>query len=252
MWRFYTGRPVSVLEGLWTALWAAVIHALVPRRVPAALLTGALAAVWPRIEAVLMTQPQYQRLIVLYYRLMEPVHRLLAERMQRRYDGEQAPTREEMVAQLGFDPQAGPPPELETLRAVVPIAQSRRIEDGTLVLLSIDSYEEGFEGRVRFLLDREPEVDADAFGPHEMEAMPDIAVSAHDDRGQAYPIVLASAGGGGRRWDLDFQSFIPLDPRARELTLEVPEIRWTRPDRRHRTEAVERLQRGPWTFTVSL
>jgi hypothetical protein len=252
MWRFHSPRPISILEGLWAALWAGVIHALVRRRIPAALLTGALVAVWPKIEAVLMAWPQYHRLMMLRHRLLEPVYRFRAERVQGGFGGEQAPTHDELVERLGFDPESGPPPELETLRAVVPVAQSHRTEDGTLMLLSIDSYEEGFEGRTRFFLDREPEVDVDAFGPRDMPAIPEFALSARDDRGQAYPIVPHSGGGGGRRWESDFRSFVPLDPRARELTLEVPEIRWTKPDRRHRTEAVERVQRGPWAFTVAL
>ncbi len=76
MWRFYSPRPIALLGGARAALFTAFAHALIRRRLPAALLTGVLVALWPRAEVALMAQPLYRWLVMYYYRMLAPLYRL--------------------------------------------------------------------------------------------------------------------------------------------------------------------------------
>ncbi len=249
MWRFYTGRPISVLGGTWAALATALAHALTRRRLPAALLTGALVALWPKIEGVLHARLFYQRLTMYYYRLLQPFYRF-----RYRHEREEAERyREEFMERHGFSPEEAIETEFVTLERVIPVAQSQRIEGGTLMVLSIDSYAEGCEVRLRLLLDQQLEPPVTTFDPRDfppMPEMPDLIV--HDDLGHRYPVLPGGGGGGGRGWEWTFHIHRPIDQAARALTLEISEIRWERHEHRRGRSAVERVERGPWTFTVPL
>ncbi|MDP9378912.1 MAG: hypothetical protein M3Q29_01955 [Chloroflexota bacterium] len=251
MWRFYTGRPISVLGGTWAALATALAHALTRRRLPAALLTGALVALWPKIEGVLHARLFYQRLTMYYYRLLQPFYRFLYRRRERE---EEERYREEFIERYGFPPEEHIEMELLTLERVIPVAQSQRIDGGTLMVLSIDSYTDGCEVRLRLLLDEEPEPPVTPFEPRDFPPVPELReLIVHDDLGHRYPVLPSRGEGGGRGWEWTFHIHRPIDPVAHALTLEIPEIRWMRHEPgRGRADSVERVQRGPWMFRVAL
>lgn len=249
MWRFYSGRPMSLLEGVWAALSVAVAHTVTRRRLPTALLTGVLVAVWPKIEAALHMQPQYQRLMHLYYRLLEPVYRF-----RYRHEREEfVQHREEFIERYGFSPEEDVAVELVTLERVIPVVQTQSIDGGSLTVLSIDAYAEGSEVRLRLHLEEERESSVIPFGPHDFPPMPELTLIVRDDQGHRYPAMPGGGGGGGTSWQWDYRVHQPIDPAARELVLEVPEITWQKHEpRRGRADSVERIQTGPWTFRVSL
>lgn len=249
MWRFYSPRRISLLEGIWAALSVALAHTLTRRRLPAALLTGALVSLWPKLEAALYMQPQYRRLMHLYYRLLEPVYRFRYRHEREEFEQH----REEFIERYGFSPEEDVAVELVTLERVIPVVQSQRIDGGLLTVLSIDAYAEGSEVRLRLHLDDEPESWVTPSGLHDFPPMPELAVIVRDDRGHRYPAMPGSGGGGGTSWQWDFRVHQPIDPAARELVLEVPEITWQKHEpRRGRAESVERIQTGPWTFRVAM
>lgn len=122
MWRFYSPRRISLLEGVWAALSVAVAHTLTRRRLPTVLLTGELVAVWPKIEATLHMQPQYRRLMHLYYRLLEPVNRFRYRREREEFEQH----REDFIERYGFSPEEDVAVELVTLERVIPVVQTQR------------------------------------------------------------------------------------------------------------------------------
>ena len=242
MWRFYSPRRISLLEGVWAALSVAVAHTVTRRRLPTALLSGVLVSLWPKLEAALYMQPQYRRLTHLYYRFLEPVNRF-------RYRRE----REEFVERYGFSPEEDVAVELVTLERVIPVVQTQSIGGGLLTVLSIDAYAEGSEVRLRLHLDEERESKVIAFG-EDFPPMLELTLIVRDDRGRRYPAMPGSGGGGGTSWHRDFRVHQPINSAARELVLEVPAITWQKHGPWHRgvADSVERIQTGPWTFRVSL
>lgn len=121
-------------------------------------------------------------------------------------------------------------------------------------MLSIDAYAEGSEVRLRLHLDEERESSVIPFRPHDFPPMPELTLIVRDDRDHRYPAMTGGEGGGGKEWRWDVRVYQPIDPAARELTLEVPEITWRKHEPRHGrvVDSVERIQTGPWTFRVSL
>lgn len=249
MWRFYSGRPIFLIEGVWAALSVAAVQVLTRRRLPTALLTGALVAVWPKIETALHMHPRYHSLMVLYSTMLEPIYRY-------RYRHERAEDerhREEFVERYGFSPEDDVAAELVSLERVIPVVQAQRIDGGLLTVLSVDAYAEGSEVRLRLYLDEEPEPSVTSFERHDFPPMPEISLIVSDDLGRRYPAMPGSGGGGGKEWRWDFRVHRPIDPTARELVLEVPEIAWRKDEpRRGWADSEERIQRGPWTFRVAL
>ncbi len=171
--------------------------------------------------------------------------------LHRRDPAEEERRRQEMVERYGYDPETGGPPEMVTLQCVVAIGQLVRLSDSTLIMLSLESYAEGFLLNVRLLLDTEPEP-SPVFGPPLERSFPKLRrLKARDDLGREYRL-FRTGGGGGREWRWEFRSNSPLLPDARELVLEVPEIRWETFSPETGPPLTDRVESGPWQFTVAL
>jgi hypothetical protein len=141
-------------------------------------------------------------------------------------------------------PAQGSPPELLQLLRVLPIAQLAVNGGVEMTALSLEAYTDGFLVTLRVVT-----AEARPRTP-ESDAFPDFAFHVTDDRGRAYEAWPQGGGGSGRHWRF-IRAFTPaLDPAARELRLEAPELRWWRlgSDSPEPTET----QLGPWRFVVAL
>ncbi len=243
----FPGSPIAIFTGLYAALSSAVAHLVTRRRWTAALLTGFLVSLLPQIESRLQQQPLYHRLMMYWFRSMSRVYTLLHPRERAEVERH----REEMIEQLGIDPETGIPPELVTIERVIPVGQTQRLEDATLMMLSIESYAEGFLIHGRLLLDRAPE-EPPFFDPGLEHSFPRITrLEVRDDRGHWYQ-AMSGGGGGGRAFRYEFHAGQPLDAQARELVLEIPEIRWHTFSSARGEHRDDRVVTGPWRFTAAL
>jgi hypothetical protein len=141
-------------------------------------------------------------------------------------------------------PGQGSPPDLLQHVRVLPIAQSAVNGGVEMTALSLEAYTDGFLVTLRVVT-----AEARPRTP-ESHAFPDFAFQVTDDRGRTYEAWPQGGGGSGRQWRYT-QVFTPaLDPAARELRLEAPELPWWRmgSDSPDPTEA----QLGPWRFVVPL
>ena len=259
---YYTRRPISLLSGLWGALVGALVARLAHRPVPAALLSGTLVSVWPHlayriydIRSRLHEYPAYMRAATAYHRAFGPLLRIRYRDRIREHaelDREEERLHRERVALYGFDPHAGPPPELRELERVIAVGQVLSYPGGRLILPSIEAYREGCIVQVCILSDEDPA----ALGPSSAEPfneeLPDLDVEASDDLGRRYPVLQRSGGGGGREAGYEFLIPRPLDPLAGELTVSVTAMRWEGVDVRRRKRAVVREEIGPWVFPIPL
>jgi hypothetical protein len=246
MW-MYPGGPFSVLAGVWAALSSGVAHLVTKRRLPAALLTGLLVSQWPRIEMLLRQRPLYGRVMRLQMRVLSALYSFRA----RRDAAEEERHRREAIERLGFDPEIGPP-RPATLRQVIPVGQTVRLEGATLTALSVESYEEGFVAHFRLLSDEEP-ARPDPFDMDFLHVFVRVhGLEVRDDRGHRYPVLEGGGGGGGSEWRFEYRSAWPIDPEAHELVLELAEVRWERLGRRLGEPQLERVEAGPWRFAVPL
>ena len=259
---YYTRRPISLLSGLWGALVGALVARLAHRPVPAALLSGTLVSVWPHlayriydIRSRLHEYPAYMRAATAYHRAFGPLLRIRYRDRIREHaelDREEERLHRERVALYGFDPHAGPPPELRELERVIAVGQVLSYPGGRLILPSIEAYREGCIVQVCILSDEDPA----ALGPSSAEPfneeLPDLDVEASDDLGRRYPVLQRSGGGGGREAGYEFLIPRPLDPLAGELTVSVTAMRWEGVDVRRRRRPVVREEIGPWVFAVPL
>ncbi len=150
---YYTRRPISLLSGLYGALVGALVARFAHRPLPAALLSGILVSVWPHLayriyetQSAVRTYPMYYRAATVYYHVFQPYYRL-RYRKQIREDEERAVEverlRRERIELYGFDPYAGPPPELLELKRVIAVGQVRSHPGGRLILSSVEAYREG-------------------------------------------------------------------------------------------------------------
>lgn len=243
----YPGGPLALFTGLYAALASAVASVVTRRRWMAPLLTGLLVSLLPQVEARLQQQPLYHRLMMYWFSSMSRVYGLMHR--QERVEAERH--REEMIEQFGFDPATGMPPELVTLERVIPVGQTQRLEDATLMMLSIESFAEGFLIHSRLLMDRAPE-EPPFFDPNFERSFPRITrLEVRDDRGHWYQ-AMSGGGGGGRAFRYEFHAGQPLAAQARELVLEVPEVRWQTVSPARVEPRDEGVMTGPWTFTVPL
>ena len=234
--------PASVVAGLWMVLASVIASLATRRRLPAALLTGVLGALWPLIEVIVADLPLYQHFSERYYQLLSYVYR---RRHGRRIE-EAEELRRDVRERYGMDME-GLPVQLLQLRRVIPIGQMQRIDGGTFMFLALESYLEGFLVHARILLDEVPEA---LYDPevHGVYVEPILVIT--DDRGAHYPVIPAGWFGDPPDYRHDFQVNQPLHPDARELRLEMPEIHWVKDERYG--PRTERVATGPWTFTVAL
>ena len=152
------------------------------------------------------------------------------------------------VARLAPGPPVPPgaPPALHDLARVVPVAQTQDLGEATLTLLSLEIYGDGFLVLSRLRWDADP---AHPPGMHRSSEVPQVA---HDDRGGRYVRWPYGGGGHDREWRAA-DGFTPaLNPTARELRLEVPELRLRQFNWMRDEDLGEQIRPGPWVFTVPL
>jgi hypothetical protein len=114
----------------------------------------------------------------------------------------------------------------------LPVAQALMGNGTELSLLSLQIYANGFILHTRLLV-------------AEPIRWPNLkSLVATDDCGGSYFGGLCECGGKDREWQLAFRFSPALNPAARELKLEVEEMRWER--------IVEEVCPGPWEFKLSL
>jgi hypothetical protein len=147
------------------------------------------------------------------------------------------------------DVLTGPPPAMQELVGVVPIAQTQAHGGTVVTLFSVELYADGFvvHGRIR-REDRRPLSGAGA------SRQPVAQLRAGDERGGRYEARPGRLIGSDydREWRF-MQSFGPgVDPAARELRLDIAEVNWRRseeiPSMSERTD----VHPGPWAFTIPL
>ncbi len=259
---YYTRRPISLLSGLWGALVGVLVARVAPRPVPAALLSGMLASVWPHLayriydsRSRLHEYPTYMRAATAYYRAFGPLLRIRYRdriREHEELDREEERLQRERIGLYGFDPHVGPPPELRQLERVIAVGQVRSYPGGRLILSSIEAYREGCLLQVRILSDEDPTVPGQPGAEPLHGELPDLEIEASDDLGRRYPVLYRSGGGSEREVGYEFMIPRPLDPSAGELTVSVTTMRWEDVDVRRRRRAVVREVSGPWVFPIPL
>ena len=132
---------------------------------------------------------------------------------------------------LGRVPPAFPPP-VGSLVQVLSLEQMKVYGAITITLLSLELYAQGF-----VLLTRLQSQEPMPF-PHV------TSVIATDDRGGRYRGGSYGGGATDREARMAYRFWPALDPAARIVEFHFADIRWNR--------AVEELQGGPWTCTVTL
>ncbi len=241
MRRFYPPSPYSILQVAWAVLSSTLAHALTRRRLPAALLTAGFMSVLPILEDRLIRNPLINRLLDAYYRLGDQGEREEYEHRRKR-----------LLDEYGFDLEAYSLQPLKKLLRVVPIGQEQRLEGGTLLVTTLESYAEGCIVFVRLFLDKPAEA-ADSREDESDMPMPELVLSVRDDRGHRYRVSTVMFSSNGEvEYYWEFRVLEPLDAEARELTLIVAELEWhgMRFDIDH--PLIGSGQTGPWTFRVPI
>ncbi len=241
MRRFYLPSLYSILQVVWAVLSSTLAHALTRRRLPAALLTGTFMSALSALEDRILQTPLYNRLSDAYYSLDDRGER---EEYERR--------RQHLLDEYGFDLEPWPLPSLTKFLRVVPIGQEQRLEGGTLLVTTLESYAEGCIVFLRLLLDEAPE-EADSGDEEFTYGMPEPVLSVRDDRGHRYRVgEVMSSEGGEVEYYWEFRVLEPLDPEAQELTMVVAELEWPNVGASLNHPLIGSGQTGPWTFTVPL
>lgn len=131
---------------------------------------------------------------------------------------------------------SGPRPKLEDLKRVIAIGQVQSAADLDVMILSLESYGDGF-----LVLGRHSNKYGDLSPDNLWHAMP--AFSAVDDLDNAYRWM--PTGGNRNRFECAFTP--ALNSLARQLTMTVTQVRWT-----FLRENRQQIDEGPWIFTVPL
>ncbi len=140
-------------------------------------------------------------------------------------------------------------PKHTELVRVIPVAQRQIHQNTELLLLSLEVYTDGFilQGRLR----RKTELPL----PPTQYCMPAHLhmIMASDDLGTQFHGLPQGGGGSEGIWRFSHAFTPQLDPAARELRLELPELRWHIHDRAdHKQPPQQEVVPGPWTFTIPL
>jgi hypothetical protein len=154
----------------------------------------------------------------------------------------------------------GATPQPHQLRRVVPVAQARALDGGSLTIVSLELYVEGFLVHTQVRHAREQAGAASTSGTgrgSEPFRSPEIVFAAVDDRGGSYGCWAGGGYGGGglpgeMLWRRDYV-FAPAPPAdARELRLSLPAVEWLSYDPANPRPTVETTQPVGWTLTVPL
>jgi len=145
----------------------------------------------------------------------------------------------------------GPDATLRDLLDVLGVGQSVQVGQGTLTVLSLERYADGFVAQFRVLQTYEPPRTFVDLG------FPDLVCQAGDDHGGSYtPWPHGGSGGGGGRgllhWRIAYRYAPALDSAARELRLTIRELRWMGHIGSGQPPTSTDVVTGPWTFVVPL
>jgi hypothetical protein len=149
----------------------------------------------------------------------------------------------------GWTPPAipnSPPPELGRFVDVVPVAQTRTIQDTDITLIAVELYAGGM--RLSGFVTNEKKLRRDRHIPPS-EFMHFLVVgSASDDAETRYQCWPESFNSDGR-----FTLILGpvLNPNVAELTIALSEVRWVKFGPHHQESNTD-IEPGPWQFTVRL
>jgi hypothetical protein len=126
---------------------------------------------------------------------------------------------------------------------VCAVAQIQEQAGTTVGLLSLELYDDGFMGVFRLL-------------PKNGRVVPPVlSLEVRDDRGGHYFGHMGGGSGGPgehHQWRLAYIFTPAVDPAARELRIEVSELRYQHYDKERGAMVEDEALRGPWVFTVPL
>jgi Clp amino terminal domain, pathogenicity island component len=138
----------------------------------------------------------------------------------------------------------------ETLRRVVPIAQTLADQGYYLTVLSLEDYTDGF--LVRAILRTEHQPDGIAAPPGSHIRIPKFGMTASDDRGAYYVHQLRALSGTDRKWDFQWAFTPALRMQARLLKLDINELRWEPFDLWTGASDAQTLLPVGWSFEIKL
>ena len=134
-------------------------------------------------------------------------------------------------------------PAFHDLVRVCAVAQTQVSDGISLTLLSLELYDDGFMGVFRLI-------------PSSGRPVPPVlSLDARDDRGGRYAGHMSGGSGGPGdycQWRLAYIFTPAVHAAARELYLEVSELRYLHYDKDRGGLVEDEVQRGPWVFPVSL
>ena len=140
---------------------------------------------------------------------------------------------------------------LSRLVRVLSVGQVQTISDITMMLLSIELYDDGFVMIGKILGSRRSEDDERIGWYIVFDAQSRYSVD--DDQGGRYAPLRGQAGGNGHEFRFAYGFTPSLDPRAKELRVEFSELAWMRLDRNDRSDRSGDVHvRGPWVFLVPI
>lgn len=138
-----------------------------------------------------------------------------------------------------------PPPTFADFQRVIPVGQTVTGTGVAVTIFSIESYADGFLVNWRVVLEQEEPLTPGRF------RHPSPVLAARDERGRHYNCLPRGGSGNEREWRFSHGFSPALDPAAREVTVEITEIRLEERGPSRRPTPAETL-RGPWRFSVAL
>jgi hypothetical protein len=165
--------------------------------------------------------------------------------------------------------RTGAPPQLHRLLRVVPVAQTRGLDGGSLVVASLELYAEGFLLHTQLRTDARP-LREEGGGPGGAPPgapgtwqrvqdfrSPQLLIETTDDRGGTYDCWSGGGYGGGAAsgqmvWRQDYYFAPAPDPAAGELRLSVPALEWVSHGTGQPRPTVAATQPIGWALVVPL
>ncbi|MEE8443224.1 MAG: hypothetical protein V3S37_05685 [Dehalococcoidia bacterium] len=132
------------------------------------------------------------------------------------------------------------------MQRVIGVAQTTKVGDTEIDLVSLEVYPSGFITNLRI---RGAVEDEESSGPPNFPRHPDFSPQAMDDLGNVYEGMRRGGGGGSRGHWRSAHHFSPAPlAAATALRLTVAEIRWMA----HGPGQQSSIEQGPWEFQVAL
>ena len=158
----------------------------------------------------------------------------------------------------------GATPQPHELLLVVPVVQTRALAEGSLTIVSLEVYAEGFlvHSQMRYADKRGTDAAPDAKAAPGIWrrgdfASPEVLFEATDDRGGTYGCWSGGGYGGGAApgemlWRRDYVFAPTLDPAARSLRLAISAVEWLSYGPATASPTIEATQPVGWTFSIPL